>query len=83
MDPALIELTSYMRQNLLPPKKKKKTTKHIYKVKYIQINTHMNNQDRNAKRYCVNNFLELPRSVTEGFLKEKSQYDISRGCAKV
>lgn len=43
----------------------------------------MNNQDRNAERYCVNNFLELPRSVTEGFLKEKSQYDVSRGCAKV
>lgn len=30
----------------------------------------MNNQDRNAKGYCVNNCLELPRSATENFKKE-------------
>lgn len=48
MDPALTEFTSYMRQN---PSKKIKPTKHIYKVK--QIDTHMNNRDRNTKRHCV------------------------------
>lgn len=31
----------------------------------------MNSQHRKAKGYHVNNCLEVPRRVTEGFLKEK------------
>lgn len=42
-EPALVELTTYRRQTfpLHPPQKN--TIKHIYKVKHIQINMHMNN----------------------------------------
>lgn len=31
----------------------------------------MNKQHMKAKGYCVNNCLEVPRSVKEDFLKEK------------
>jgi hypothetical protein len=31
----------------------------------------MNSQQGNAKGYCLNNCLEVPKSVTEGFLKEE------------
>lgn len=53
------------------PLQKIKPTKHIYKVKQIQIDIHINNRDRNAKRHCVNHFLELSRPVTKDPLKEK------------
>lgn len=32
----------------------------------------MNKQYMKTKRYCVNNCSEVPRSVKEGFLKEKN-----------
>lgn len=49
----------------------KTTIKYIYKITYIHINIHMNIQHRKAKGYYVNNCLEVPRRVIEGFLKEK------------
>lgn len=47
----------------------KNNAKHIYIVTYIKINIHinihMNNQHMKTKEYCVNNCLEVPKSVTK------------------